>query len=207
MLAASQKHMSLAQLKKMELISGNVVHKEIPVVGKSCFVFAENNCLRRICHKIVKNKFYDSIVLILISVSSVLLTLDDPNMDPQGEMANTLNTLDLILTTLFSIECSINIILFGFLCNGKHSYARNPWNLMDMIVVFFSILTHVIKDIAGANNLNILKVFRMLRVMRPLRFLKRNLGLKIQAVSLIKAIPGIINLMLISILLLMIFGI
>ena len=47
----------------------------------------------------------------------------------------------------------------------------------------------------------------MLRVLRPLRVLKRNLGLKIQVVSLLKSIPGIGNLMLILILVLMLFGI
>jgi len=47
----------------------------------------------------------------------------------------------------------------------------------------------------------------MLRVLRPLRFLKRNLGLKIQVISLMNAIPGIGNLLLISMLILMIFGI
>ena len=47
----------------------------------------------------------------------------------------------------------------------------------------------------------------MLRVLRPLRVLKRNIGLKIQVVSLLKSIPGIGNLMLIVILALMLFGI
>ena len=115
----------------------------------------------------------------MISISSVLLTLDDPNIDQRGELANILNILDVILTTLFAVECTINIILFGFVCNGKQSYARDLWNVMDMIVVFFSILTLFINSLSGAENLNILKVFRMLRVLRPLRFLKRNLGLKI----------------------------
>ena len=47
----------------------------------------------------------------------------------------------------------------------------------------------------------------MLRVLRPLRVLKRNLGLKIQVVSLLKSIPSIANLLIISSLILMIFGI
>ena len=58
-------------------------------------------------------------MLILITISSILLTMDNPNMDTNGELAQTLNTFDVVLTTLFSIECMINIILFGFLCNGK----------------------------------------------------------------------------------------
>ena len=47
----------------------------------------------------------------------------------------------------------------------------------------------------------------MLRVLRPLRVLKRNFGLKIQVVSLLNSIPGILNLLAITLLLLMIFGI
>ena len=90
-------------------------------------------------------------------------------------MAKVLGIFDIILTILFTIECLINIILFGFLFNGKASYAKDPWNIMDMTIVFFSIFTLVL----SSYDLGILKVFRILRVLRPLRFLKRNLGLKI----------------------------
>ena len=89
-----------------------------------------------------------------------------------------LQYFDYVLTILFTLECLINIILFGFLFNGKHSYARDPWNIMDLLIVFFSIFTLILSGQGGA-DLSILKVFRMLRVLRPLRFLKRNLGLKI----------------------------
>ena len=125
----------------------------------------------------MKNKYYDTVVLFFITVSSIMLTLDNPNMDTNGELARIINAFDVVLTTLFSLECLINIILFGFICNGKQSYARDPWNIMDMVVVFFSILTLLFKS--ASEDLNILKVFRMLRVLHPLRFLKRNLGLKI----------------------------
>lgn len=77
---------------------------------------------------------------------------------------------------------------------------------MDMLIVFFSITTIVLAGQGGV-DLSILKAFRMLRVLRPLRFLKRNLGLKIQVISLMNAIPGIFNLMMIATLVLMLFGI
>ena len=118
-------------------------------------------------------------------------------------MAKVLGIFDIVLTVLFTFECLINIILFGFLCNGKSSYAKDPWNIMDMTIVLFSLVTLVL----SSYDLGILKVFRILRVLRPLRFLKRNLGLKIQVLSLIKALPGVVNLLIISMLLLMLFGI
>ena len=87
----------------------------------------------------------------------------------------------------------INIILFGLIFNGKTSYARDMWNLMDILIVTFSIATIILRG--QGDDLSILKIFRMLRVLRPLRFLKRNLGLKTQVLSLIKAVPGISNLL------------
>ena len=47
-----------------------------------------------------------------------MLTLDNPNMDPKGTLAVTLSILDYVLTSLFTIECLINIVLLGLICNG-----------------------------------------------------------------------------------------
>lgn len=165
-------------MKKMELIEKyGSDKKNIKVVGRSLFIFSKENCLRKICYQIVKHPFYDTVVLVLIAVSTIMLTIDNPNMDESGSLASVLHILDFILTTLFTFECLINIILFGLLCNGKNSYTKDPWNIMDLLIVTFSLLTLILADLS--KDLSILKVFRMLRVLRPLRFLKRNLGLKI----------------------------
>ena len=175
-------------------------------MGRSLFCFSKTNSLRNICFQIVKHPYYDSAVLVLIAISTIMLTLDNPNMNQDGTLAVTLGILDYVLTSLFTIECLVNIVLLGLICNGQRSYARDLWNVMDLIIVIFSILTLIFQGLGGA-DLSILKIFRMLRVLRPLRFLKRNLGLKIQVISLLKSIPGIANLLLISALLLMIWGI
>ena len=83
--------MSLAQLKKIELIERQgTLSKKIQMVGKSCFLFTKENWLRKICYHIVKYKLYDTFVLVLIAVSTILLTLDNPNMDDKGMMAEVL---------------------------------------------------------------------------------------------------------------------
>ena len=115
------------------------------MVGKSLFIFQKDNWLRQLCYKIVKQSFYDTIVLVLITISTFLLTLDNPNLDDKSDLASVLKVCDLVLTTLFTLECIINVILFGFVCNGKKSYARDPWNVMDLIIVFFSIFTLVLQ--------------------------------------------------------------
>ena len=107
------------------------------------------------------------------------------------------------MTVIFTIECAINIIVVGFLFNGSKSYLKDSWNVLDFIVVLFSLVSIVSTSL----DLEVLKIFRVLRVLRPLRMLKRNFGLKIQVVSLLNSIPGILNLLAITALLLMLFGI
>ena len=118
--------------------------KQIKIVGKSCFIFSKENCIRRLCYQIVKQSYYDKIVLLFITISTILLTWDNPNLDENGDTAKALSICDIVLTSVFTLECMINIILFGFICNGKKSYARDPWNVMDLIIVFFSIFTLIL---------------------------------------------------------------
>ena len=114
-----------------------------------------------------------------------------------------LEKIDIVLTIAFTLECVINIIVLGFITNGEQSYMRDSWNVLDFVIVCFFLV-----NIAAAGvDLGILNLFRMLRVLRPLRVLKRNLGLKIQVISLLNSIPGIMNLLAITMLLLMLFGI
>ena len=142
--------MSMAQMKKMELIESlGGDQKNIKIIGRSLLLFGNKNCLRNICYHIVKHKYYDSVVLVLIGISTILLTLDNPNIDPMGNLADVLRIFDVSLTTLFTLECLINMILFGFLCNGQSSYAKDPWNVMDLFIVIFSILTLVLSGLGN----------------------------------------------------------
>ena len=139
----------------------------------------------------------------LIGISTILLTLDNPLNDENGSLAKTLKEIDLFMTIAFTLECVINILTRGFLLNGAPSYLKDSWNVLDFLIVVFSLVSLMAVNL----DLEILKVFRMLRVLRPLRVLKRNFGLKIQVVSLLNSIPGIANLLAITLLLLMLFGI
>ena len=79
---------------------------------------------------------------------------------------------------------------------------HDSWNILDFIIVLCSLVSIVSVSL----NLEFLKIFRLLRVLRPLRMLKRNFGMKIQVVSLLNSIPSIANLLAITALLLMVFG-
>ena len=103
------------------------------MVGKSLGIFSPSNKLRRICYKIVSwyydERFnYDNAVLLLIAISTILLTLDNPLRDVNSVEAKTVKYIDYVITVLFTLECLINIILLGLFCNGEKSYLKDSWN-------------------------------------------------------------------------------
>ena len=160
----------------------NKSSKNIVMVGKSLGIFSPKNKVRQICHKIVswhpsERINYDNAVLLLIAISTILLTLDNPLRDQSSTEAKTLKYIDYVMTVIFTLECVINIVLFGLLLNGEESYLKSSWNKMDAFIVVLAIVS-VAMEGTGL-SLNYLKVFRMLRVLRPLRVLKRNPGMKI----------------------------
>jgi Ion transport protein len=56
-------------------------------------------------------------------------------------------------------------------------------------------------------NLNSIKVIRLMKVLRPLRVISRNQGLKISIRALSVAFPGIVNVLVVTVLFCFIFGI
>jgi membrane-anchored protein YejM (alkaline phosphatase superfamily) len=96
-------------------------------------------------------------------------------VDPKGDLRNVLDQFDIVMTVLFTLELLIKVVVYGFMFNGEDSYMRNNWNLMDFVIVTFSLISIIFSDV----DLEIFKLLRMLRVLRPLRMISRNPGLRI----------------------------
>lgn len=131
------------------------------------------------------------------------MAIDNPLNDPNGTTSVVLNQIDLVITIIFCLESALKIVHFGLFFNGKNSYLRISWNIMDFVIVVFSVISIIFSDM----NIQFIKVVRMLRVLRPLRMISRNEGLKIAVISLINAIPSIINALVIALLFFMLFAI
>jgi hypothetical protein len=81
------------------------------------------------------------------------------------------------MTAIFTIEAVAKIIVFGFLFNGKQSYLKTAWNIID----FFTVITSVGSYFAPREDTgySFIKVLRVVRFLRPLRIIQKNPGLKI----------------------------
>lgn len=141
------------------------------------------------------NAWFDRIILLFITISTILLAVETPLTDPKSNLVTVLTYIDYGMTIIFTLEMIIKMISLGVVCNGKDSYLRNAWNVLDFVIVSSALLSLVLKEY----DLSFLKALRMLRILRPLRLISRNKGLKLSITCLINSIPNIVNLLLIVI--------
>ncbi|KAJ8376492.1 hypothetical protein SKAU_G00070720 [Synaphobranchus kaupii] len=121
----------------------------------------------RLWHFVVSPSFEYS-VLAMIALNTVVLMMKyHPAPKPYDEALKHLNEA---FTVLFSLECILKILAFGFL-----NYFRDTWNIFDFITVLGSI-TEIIVDLSGGPNQNqssfnmsFLKLFRAARLIKLLR--------------------------------------
>ena len=116
--------------------------------------------------------------------------------------------IDLTTTIIFTFEIASKSIGYGLCFIDKNSYLRSKANILDFIIVvssIFSMSTYV-QEVTKI-NFGVLKVFRIARIMRPLRIVSRSEQLKITLSSLIKSIPQIINTIIFCVLFYFLFGI
>lgn len=166
-------------------------------------MFGPENSFRQALHNFVNKWYFEGFILSIIFISTVTMAVDNPLSDPDGGLSQVLNIVDIVITSFFICESLMKIIVFGLLFNGEESYLRVSWNIMDFIIIIFSLISIIFSSF----NIEFIKVIRMLRVLRPLRLISRNDGLKIAVISLINAVPSIINALVIAILFFILFAI
>lgn len=94
----------------------------------------------------------------------------------------------------------------GFVIGNK-SYLRDNWNRLDFIIVVFGIISMILENIGNAADIDFIRAFRALRALRPLRMVSKNEGIKTVVNALLHSIPSLLNVLLIIILFLLVFGI
>jgi len=99
----------------------------------------------------VAAKLFEAVIMTLIIISSITLVIDNPLSDPNSSTIIFVGYLDNCFTVLFTLEAITKIIAMGFLFNNKTlqqkgmtPYIRNPWNILDFIVVVSSLIDFIV---------------------------------------------------------------
>jgi hypothetical protein len=95
----------------------------------------------------------------------------------------------------------IKIFAMGFILN-KAGYLRDPWNLLDFVIISTGYLPYLI----SGKSIN-LKSLRFMRILRPLRTITSIKALKIIMLALLSAIPMLCDTFVVVLFIYLIFGI
>merc|ERR1719204_1481362 len=107
--------------------------------GASFFIFKQDNRFRIWCHTVQAHPICANIILVCILVSSAFLACEDP-LRADSEINVTLGYFDYFFTTVFTLECSLKLISYGFLFH-KGAFCRVPFNVLDVVVVTVSLIS------------------------------------------------------------------
>ncbi len=113
--------------------------------------------------------------------------------------------VDRITTVIFALEIILKVIGYGLYYNGKRSFLRSYSNWLDLIVVISALTGWFLTEWSGL--LSKFKIFRIVRIMRPLRIISKSEQLKITIESFNKSIPQMFSLFIISFLSYFVFGV
>ena len=130
------------------------------------------SCLKRTRKSIrskVTSKYFDRFIILAIIINTIVMGIEHHG---QSELiTNLLEYSNLFFTVLFFFEMLLKLIGEGCL-----KYIKNPYNLFDGTIVIISL----IELYQTKSGLMVLRTFRLLRVLKLVRFMP---GLRHQLVS------------------------
>ena len=181
-----------------------VEEEEIPALtGTSTCCLRPENRFRLCCQALAEHKWFKNVIMLLIVISTTTLAFETPLDDPNGQKIKILYYIDIFMTSAFTFEMSVKIIALGFAFAGRDSYTREPWNILDFIIVTSALMSLLADDL----NISFFKSLRILRILRPLRIIARNKGLKVAITALGASLPNIFNLQMIVLFFIFLFAI
>lgn len=87
----------------------------LPLEEKSLYLFSKTNPFRIAIARLVSSKQYGYFILLIICFSCVMLTLDNPLLNPESTTRKVLNVTDWFFTVAFTVEMTLNVIARGLL--------------------------------------------------------------------------------------------
>jgi len=174
----------------------------------SLYIWQPNSRLRMFCQDLTSQGWFDFIILTFISANCITLAMERPNIPPWSTERYILGICNHIFTVVFAAEMVMKAIACGFIF-GPDCYFSDNWNRMDGTLVIISLVDAAVTAVVGKKSkiFGMLRVFRLVRALRPLRVINRAPGLKLVVQTLLSSLKPIGNIVLICCTFFIIFGI
>eukprot|EP00949_MAST-11_sp_MAST-11-sp1_P001842 g1842.t1 len=153
---------------------------------RSLLLIRRDNVIRKFCVRVAKTFYFEASIITAIVISSIFLALESPVLDDNVTLQQVLRIGDYIFMVVFTIEAVVKIIAFGFFL-PPGSYLGDAWNRLDFVVL---IVTYVGMGCADCQS-GIGRTLRVGRILRPLRMINRNEGMKVIVDALLRSLPAV----------------
>ncbi|CAK9063893.1 unnamed protein product [Durusdinium trenchii] len=179
---------------------------------RSCFFFSRDGEIRKACLALTAIPAFDHVIMVFIGFSSVVMAFENPLHDPNSTQVKVLEVLSTVFTVIFLLEVVVKMIALGAFCNygdGRKAYLRSFENVLDFVIVIVSVLDSIQTWLLVGSSggvIAVMKIFRVVRMLRPLRLISRSKNLKVVVKTILAAIPELRNLLVFSSLFFLIFG-
>ena len=144
---------------------------------------------QRMLQRQVESFHFNIFIVVVILISCVFLALESPIRAPDTKEEYLLLIGDIVTNSVFALEAILKIFAYGFLTTPQSYMRRSKWNIFDLLLVligFTSMALYYAKK--GDRTQPILSALRVLRAMRPLKFVGRSPGLKLVVDALLWAL-------------------
>ena len=167
---------------------------------RSLFVLSLSNPLRMGAVMLVKSRYFDRFILMLIIVNCMFLTMDSKALGFESSSVGKVVALsENVFTGAYVLEMMVKIVAMGFWWD-KGSYLSDWWNRMDFTVVVLGLLAYL----PGVGNFS---GMRTVRVLRPLRTITGVSGMRALVKTLLQSLPLLFDVLVLVSFLFFIFGI
>lgn len=126
--------------------------KDIVLIGNSLVFFKPDNCLRKFLKNVVCHNLFEMTIFAAVIASAVCITLEQPLSDPNSLINQVLESINLVITIIFTMELVMKIIVYGLIINGPDSYLCDGWNILDSFIVTVSIISIIIQEMSKKNS-------------------------------------------------------
>jgi hypothetical protein len=106
--------------------------------------------------------------------------------------------VDLVFLLIYTVEMILKIIAMGFFMRA-HSYLRDPWNVLDFLVVVLGWVS------LGLSESDI-SAIRVIRILRPLRTINSMPGMSSLVSTILNSLPIMVDIMILFCFMLVMFG-
>nr|BCR34228.1 sodium channel protein type 1 subunit alpha [Ciona intestinalis] len=171
---------------------------------RALYLFGALNIMRRIASRVLVHSLFNSIIMVTILVNCIFMTMDTTDKDWVNDY------VERVFLGIYTFEMIVKLLSRGFIFSS-FTYMRDPWNLLDVSVIFAAYLDIVMAAMATSSGGSAQKIpgmaaLRAFRVLRALKAISAIPGLKAIVSALIESVKALKDVMILTLFCLSVFA-